>query len=43
MPLTKYFWHRQPAIDAALLKHFADFLGPGKFVVDVGAGYDPWP
>jgi len=41
--LTNYFWHRQPAIDAALLREFADCLGPGKLVVDVGAGYDPWP
>jgi SAM-dependent methyltransferase len=38
-----YFWARQPAIDAALLKHFAGFVGAGKLVVDVGAGYDPWP
>jgi SAM-dependent methyltransferase len=43
MPFQQYFWHRPPAIDVALLKHFADFIGPGKLVVDVGAGYDPWP
>jgi hypothetical protein len=38
-----HYWHRQPAIDQALARRFADFLGPGKLVVDVGAGYSPWP
>ena len=41
--IQTFYWHRQPAIDAALLREFADSLGPGKLVVDVGAGYDPWP
>jgi hypothetical protein len=43
MPIDQQFWHRQPAIDAALASHFANFIGPDKLVVDVGAGYDPWP
>jgi hypothetical protein len=37
------YWHRQPAIDKALGQQFAESLQAGKFVVDVGAGYDPWP
>jgi SAM-dependent methyltransferase len=41
--IEKFYWHRQPTIDEALLREFADCLGPGKLVVDVGAGYDPWP
>jgi len=43
MPITRRFWHRQPAIDAALVQRFADFIGPDKLVVDIGAGYAPWP
>ncbi len=42
MPLECYFWHAQPAITEALLRHFPDHIGPGKLIVDVGAGYNPW-
>jgi SAM-dependent methyltransferase len=42
MALTKFYWSAQPAITEALVREFADCLGPGKLVVDVGAGYAPW-
>jgi SAM-dependent methyltransferase len=42
MPLTHYFWHTQPGITSALVRHFPNHIGPGKLVVDVGAGYAPW-
>jgi SAM-dependent methyltransferase len=43
MAIERHFYRRQPAIDAALLDRFADFIAAGKLIVDVGAGYDPWP
>jgi hypothetical protein len=43
VPVERHFWHRQPPVDAAVTSFVAKTLAQAGKVIDVGAGYDPWP
>ena len=43
MAVQRHFWHRQPPVDAAVTSRLARTLDQARQIIDIGAGYDPWP